>query len=148
VDPDTSTLHPVTLPLSSITSPLTLVGLGVRTVSFLSVRVYSAGFYIEDESIKSLHHVPGWNVSLLLLILRTVLIYRTTLPISSSPHLQSVTSIPLNYQEKLLLATSSIQEPNAPSESSLFETPTSPTSEMVSRGPYKLDKRLLELPRV
>jgi hypothetical protein len=65
VDPDTSTLHPVRLPLTSITTPLTLVGLGVRTVSFLSVRVYSAGFYIEDESIKTLHDIAGWTVRLL-----------------------------------------------------------------------------------
>ena len=65
MDPDTSTLHPVTLPLTSVTAPLTLVGLGVRTVSFLSVRVYSAGFYIEEESIKKLHDIPGWTVRLL-----------------------------------------------------------------------------------
>jgi hypothetical protein len=56
-------MHPVTLPLDAPTASMTLVGLGVRTVSFLSVRVYSAGFYIEEEMIKSLHHIPGWNVS-------------------------------------------------------------------------------------
>jgi hypothetical protein len=42
---------------------MALVGLGVRTVSFLSVRVYSAGFYIEEPNVKSLHHIPGWHVS-------------------------------------------------------------------------------------
>jgi len=92
VDPDTSTLHPVTLPLNSITTPLTLVGLGVRTVSFLSVRVYSAGFYIEDESIESLHHVPGWNVSPLRDPEHQPT-SRTILPICFSHHLQSATSI-------------------------------------------------------
>lgn len=63
-DPDTSILHPVTLPLSSPSTPLTLIGLGVRTVSFLSVRVYSAAFYVEDRTLKQLHHVPGWHVRL------------------------------------------------------------------------------------
>ena len=62
-DPDTSILHPVTLSVSTPSSPLTLVGLGVRTVSFLSVRVYSAGFYVEDRALDQLHHVPGWHVS-------------------------------------------------------------------------------------
>ena len=61
-DPDTSILHPVTLPLSTPSSPLTLVGLGVRTVSFLSVRVYSAAFYVEDRNLNQLHHIPGWHV--------------------------------------------------------------------------------------
>ena len=63
-DPDTSILHPNTLPLTTPTTPLTLVGLGVRTVSFLSVRVYSAGFYVEDRTLKQLHHIPGWHVGL------------------------------------------------------------------------------------
>jgi hypothetical protein len=30
-----------------LSSPLTLVGVGVRTVSFLGIRVYSVGFYAD-----------------------------------------------------------------------------------------------------
>ena len=100
MDPDTSTLHPVTLPLTSTTTPLTLVGLGVRTVSFLSVRVYSAGFYVEDESIKTLHDIAGWTVRFTHSTISRRLTTRTTLPTSSYPHLRSVTSIPPSSRER------------------------------------------------
>ena len=56
--------HPLYLGLSTITPPLTLVGLGVRKVSFLRVKVYSAGFYLEETATKGLDDVPGWHVSL------------------------------------------------------------------------------------
>lgn len=48
IDPSTNFLFPLALSPLSIPSeglPLSLVGLGVRTVSFLSVKVYSVGFY-------------------------------------------------------------------------------------------------------
>ncbi|EGG09289.1 uncharacterized protein MELLADRAFT_96331 [Melampsora larici-populina 98AG31] len=41
--------------------PLRLIGLGVRTVSFLGVRVYSAGFYVDPRVLRALRVVPGWN---------------------------------------------------------------------------------------
>ena len=63
VDPDTEVRFPITLPASSSFPSLHLVGLGVRKVSFLRVKVYSAGFYFEEGQIKGLHHVPGWHVS-------------------------------------------------------------------------------------
>lgn len=53
---------PLTLTLSSSTTPLTLVGVGVRKVSFLKVKVYSAGFYVDKSTLKTLSTVPGWHV--------------------------------------------------------------------------------------
>lgn len=53
---------PVELALTTPTPLLNLVGLGVRTVSFLRVKVYSAGFYVESADLKQLHKVPGWHV--------------------------------------------------------------------------------------
>lgn len=52
VDPDTQLSFPLYIPTpTSLDSPsrLRLVGLGVRTVSFLSVRVYVAALYIDDS---------------------------------------------------------------------------------------------------
>lgn len=52
VDPATSIEFPATLRIpSNITIPtMTLVGLGVRTVSFLGIKVYSVGFYADLEN--------------------------------------------------------------------------------------------------
>lgn len=54
VDPDTQIPFPLRL------GNLNLVGLGVRKVSFLRVKVYSVGFYLEDVDM---NEVPGWGVS-------------------------------------------------------------------------------------
>ena len=54
VDPATSISFPNTLRINS-KSPLptfTLVGVGVRTVSFLGIRVYSVGFYADLDNPK------------------------------------------------------------------------------------------------
>ncbi|WVR09188.1 hypothetical protein IAU60_006250 [Kwoniella sp. DSM 27419] len=63
VDEDTSIPFPLDLsPALTTSTPATvLVGLGVRKVSFLRVKVYSAGFYIEEETAKKLHQVEGWH---------------------------------------------------------------------------------------
>lgn len=42
---------------------LTLVGLGVRTVSFLKMKVYSAGFYVDDISLRKVAHQPEASVA-------------------------------------------------------------------------------------
>ncbi|WVQ81430.1 hypothetical protein IAT38_003554 [Cryptococcus sp. DSM 104549] len=60
VDLETSIPFPLSLQLVTPTHPLTLIGLGVRKVSFLRVKVYSAGFYLQDDATSSLHHIPGW----------------------------------------------------------------------------------------
>ncbi|OWZ80772.1 hypothetical protein C365_00597 [Cryptococcus neoformans Bt85] len=60
VDPETSIEFPLSLPLATPSPPLTLVGLGVRKVSFLKIKVYSAGFYLQDGATRCLHHIPGW----------------------------------------------------------------------------------------
>ncbi|KIR42318.1 hypothetical protein I307_00795 [Cryptococcus deuterogattii 99/473] len=60
VDPETSIEFPVTLSLATPSPPLTLVGLGVRKVSFLKIKVYSAGFYLQEGATRCLHHIPGW----------------------------------------------------------------------------------------
>lgn len=60
VDPATSIAFPNTLRIQSKT-PLptfTLVGVGVRTVSFLGIRVYSVGFYADMDN-------PRLSVSML-----------------------------------------------------------------------------------
>ena len=50
VDPATSISFPKSMKMPEkikLSSPLTLVGVGVRTVSFLGIRVYSVGFYAD-----------------------------------------------------------------------------------------------------
>lgn len=61
-DPETAIRFPLTLPISLSAPKLTLVGLGVRKVSFLRVKVYSVGFYLEDSVTKNLTSVEGWHV--------------------------------------------------------------------------------------
>lgn len=66
LDPATSQPLPVTLPkpqtpLPSGCKELKLVGLGVRTVSFLSIRVYVAGLYVDSAALQTLESVPGWK---------------------------------------------------------------------------------------
>ncbi|KDR84827.1 hypothetical protein GALMADRAFT_233241 [Galerina marginata CBS 339.88] len=58
-DPATSITFPKSMRIPSNTKipPLTLVGVGVRTVSFLSVKVYSVGFYADLQN-------PNLKVSL------------------------------------------------------------------------------------
>lgn len=64
VDSATSINFPQTLrPLALSSSSLSLVGLGVRTVSFLRVKVYSAGFYLEESVLGSLRGQADWKVS-------------------------------------------------------------------------------------
>ena len=63
VDTDTDTPFPLALSILTPTPALTLVGLGVRKVSFLRVKVYSAGFYLEDSVLGKLDSVEGWHVS-------------------------------------------------------------------------------------
>ncbi|KAK8843440.1 hypothetical protein IAR55_007097 [Kwoniella newhampshirensis] len=61
VDPDTSIAFPLTFTTTSPSPSLTLVGLGVRKVSFLRVKVYSAGFYLDERFTNDLHNIPGWH---------------------------------------------------------------------------------------
>ena len=53
VDPATSISFPKSMKMPEkikLSSPLTLVGVGVRTVSFLGIRVYSVGFYADLDN--------------------------------------------------------------------------------------------------
>lgn len=52
--------HPLILKPASAPD-LALVGLGVRTVSFLKMKVYSAGFYVDDYTLKRLKSLPIWG---------------------------------------------------------------------------------------
>ncbi|KAG9014027.1 hypothetical protein FRB94_000224 [Tulasnella sp. JGI-2019a] len=57
VDPATSIAFPTTLRFPSPhTPPVTLIGVGVRTVSFLKIQVYAVGFYadVSDVDFKGL----------------------------------------------------------------------------------------------
>lgn len=53
VDPTTATLFPHRLTAPDGT-PLRLVGTGVRTVSFLNIRVYTAAFYVSERELDAL----------------------------------------------------------------------------------------------
>lgn len=60
VDPATSIEFPKTLTVPAKTKlpPVTLVGLGVRTVSFLGLKVYSVAFYADLSNPKlKVNHV-------------------------------------------------------------------------------------------
>lgn len=61
IDPSTGTPHPLTLYPASAPE-LTLVGLGVRTVSFLKMKVYSAGFYVDDVTLRKDSILPPADV--------------------------------------------------------------------------------------
>lgn len=63
IDPDTQISFSKKLEIEENNGqePLRLIGLGVRTVSFLGVRVYSAGFYADPRVLRALRVVPGWN---------------------------------------------------------------------------------------
>lgn len=50
VEPSSLTEFPTTLDIDAST-PLTLVGVGVRKVSFLRVTVYAVGFYADLSSL-------------------------------------------------------------------------------------------------
>ena len=53
VDPATSISFPKSMKMPEnikLSSPLTLVGVGVRTVSFLGIKVYSVGFYADLDN--------------------------------------------------------------------------------------------------
>lgn len=52
MDPSTQTPFPTTL-LSPTGAVLKLQGTGVRTVSFLSIKVYAVGFYCDERTLKS-----------------------------------------------------------------------------------------------
>ena len=64
LDPTTRTPFP-----STLTSPegvkLQLVGTGVRTVSFLSIKVYAVGFYVSEKELEQAKggKLEGWKVS-------------------------------------------------------------------------------------
>lgn len=62
-DPATDIRFPTTLSLTTPSPILSLIGIGVRTVSFLRVKVYSAAFYLESGIKDTLRDVEGWNVS-------------------------------------------------------------------------------------
>lgn len=65
LDPATKTPLPNSIPSPSSfksSSDLKLVGLGVRTVSFLSVRVYVSGLYVEEKALNGkLQSLPAWK---------------------------------------------------------------------------------------
>ncbi|KEI36723.1 uncharacterized protein L969DRAFT_54397 [Mixia osmundae IAM 14324] len=63
IDPDTSLAFPLSLEPKSIqpASPLVLARQGVRTVSFLSVRVYTAGLYAEERLLRNLSKLQGFS---------------------------------------------------------------------------------------
>lgn len=62
-DPQTSTPFPSTL--KSDNSNLILIGTGVRVVSFLSVKVYCAAFYVDEKVLNKLSTIEGWKVSVI-----------------------------------------------------------------------------------
>lgn len=59
-DPTSGTPFPSKLVTPEAT--MILVGTGVRVVSFLSVKVYCAAFYVDEVIMKDLSSVEGWQV--------------------------------------------------------------------------------------
>ncbi|GAA5905215.1 chalcone isomerase domain-containing protein [Sporobolomyces salmoneus] len=62
LDPTTKTPFPTTL-VSPDGVKLRLVGTGVRTVSFLSIRVYAVGFYVSEKEFEAARsgRLEGWK---------------------------------------------------------------------------------------
>ncbi|TKA55368.1 hypothetical protein B0A53_02292 [Rhodotorula sp. CCFEE 5036] len=63
VDPTTSTPFPHRLVAPDGTTHLRLVGTGVRTVSFLNIRVYTAAFYVSEPELDAAlaGKLAGWE---------------------------------------------------------------------------------------
>lgn len=61
IDPTSSTPFP-TLIRAPDGSNLKLVGTGVRTVSFLGIRVYAAGFYVDERAMDRIASLEGFRV--------------------------------------------------------------------------------------
>ncbi|PWN36274.1 uncharacterized protein FA14DRAFT_53644 [Meira miltonrushii] len=66
LDPATGQPLPVSISVpqdvfSNGSEELRLIGLGVRTVTFLSVRVYVAGLYVDAKAIEALKSSPDWR---------------------------------------------------------------------------------------
>lgn len=66
LDPATGQPFPITISVpqdvfSNGSQELRLIGLGVRTVTFLSVRVYVAGLYVDDKAFDVLKNLPDWK---------------------------------------------------------------------------------------
>lgn len=66
LDPSTGQPLPVSISVpqdvfSNGSEELRLIGLGVRTVTFLSVRVYVAGLYVDAKAIDALKSSPDWK---------------------------------------------------------------------------------------
>lgn len=61
VDPATSIEFPKTLriPSKTILPPFSLIGVGVRTVSFLKIKVYSVAFYADLTNPNLKVFMPG-----------------------------------------------------------------------------------------
>jgi len=66
VDPATSIEFPTTLriPFKDALPEFTLIGIGVRTVSFLKIKVYSAAFYadLSNPNLKVTVPLRGWPI--------------------------------------------------------------------------------------
>lgn len=71
VDPATSIEFPTTLriPFKGSLPEFTLIGVGVRTVSFLKIKVYSAAFYADltNPNLKVTVHLEAGPPTLLML---------------------------------------------------------------------------------
>lgn len=63
VDPTTSTPFPHRLVAPDGKTHLRLVGTGVRTVSFLNIRVYAAAFYVSEPELEAAlaGKLAGWE---------------------------------------------------------------------------------------
>eukprot|EP00053_Salpingoeca_punica_P019874 m.203927 g.203927 ORF g.203927 m.203927 type:complete len:308 (+) comp17740_c2_seq1:3118-4041(+) len=51
-DPLSHVRHPPTLRVAVFPTPLTLVGVGTRTVTFMRFQVYSAGLYVQPDGVR------------------------------------------------------------------------------------------------
>lgn len=60
LDPTSSIPFPVTITTPS-GKKLKLVGTGVRTVSFLGIKVYTGGFYVDEATLARLSSIPGFQ---------------------------------------------------------------------------------------
>ncbi|KAG0141916.1 hypothetical protein CROQUDRAFT_663169 [Cronartium quercuum f. sp. fusiforme G11] len=70
LDPSTQISFPTEICLSESCSNddekkrLRLIGVGVRTISFLGIKVYSIGFYVDESLLRALRVIPGWNTDI------------------------------------------------------------------------------------
>ncbi|KAG8757512.1 hypothetical protein FRC14_001989 [Serendipita sp. 396] len=105
-DPATDVEFPTTLDLPG-TPPLTLLGLGVRTVSFLGLKVYSVGFYADLNQPGFIPRLDGTAEERIEYLIRNTTCALRIVPVRSTSHTHLRDGFVRAIQSRITLAQKS-----------------------------------------